>query len=207
MNNNLSEMFVEKEFSQEAKNNLNDKEYMLNYFLSVKAWKDATLRERFQGKKSNIINNKTVIVDFLKKEITENNEKICKDFDAWHNGICKNTIYGEKYGFWQKYVNMTFKYMYCRKGLFPEFDGVWAKCHCPIDSIIAEQLYNILVTMNYPKDELVLSKSISRSGSVNWNNINEEQYKKFQSQVNEFCKKEKITPLEFDFKYWAKINK
>ena len=90
-------------------------------------------------------------------------------------------------------------------GYFPQYDPLWTQCHCPIDSIIALTLYKILssdASYLVTASELSLIKSISVSGAISWNNLNEEQYELFQKQVKKICDKEMISFLEFDFLYW-----
>ena len=190
-------------FSKTAKNAINDKNFILEYCIVKRAWKDAVIREKF-NKESNIIKNKSNITAKIKNELLTHSEYICKNFDEWHNSFCELTDYGMRYGVWQKFINMIFKNLYCVKELFPEYDEVWNKCHCPIDTVISEQLYNQLKLLNAPEKELELSRKISRSNQITWNNISKENYIIFQNQVLHVCKQQNITPLQFDFKYWNK---
>lgn len=190
-------------FSRTAKAAISDKSYILEYCISKRAWKDAVIRERFNAN-SPIKKNKTAIISFIINELTNNSDAICKDFNEWHNNICKSADYGMRYGVWQKLINMAFKYLYCVKDLFPEYENVWSQCHCPIDSVIAGQLYKQLKLLGLPEDELELSRKIYLSNKITWNYISEIDYKKFQNQVLTICKQQNITPLQFDFKYWNK---
>lgn len=195
--------FINSQFSKRAKHELElkDKKFLIDYVLTKKAWRDATIRERFQ-KTSNIMVHKHEIIKILKNEITNNIDGICYDFDNWHKSICRIDDYDMRYGVWQKFINMTFKYLYCMKDLFPEFRSVWSKCHCPIDSIIAKRLNEQLKQIGASESDLELSYQIAHSGKTNWNSINEENYEKFQKQVQQVCAINCITPLEFDFVYW-----
>ena len=201
--------FFEEAFSKTMKTAIGAKsateEAVLDYCL-LKAWKDAALRERFNAG-SPIIANKEKIKLVLKQELLHS-DKIVSDFELWHSTLCKNGEYGMKYGIWQKFINMTFKYMFCCNvvaGYFPQYDSVWAKCHCPIDSIIAKITCELLSSdtqYSATAEELALVKSISVSGTVSWNTLNEEQYNLFQKQVKRICDRESVSPLEFDFLHW-----
>lgn len=193
-----------EEFSKVAKKKASerDREFLLDYGLK-KAWKDAVIHERLH-KPSSIIENKIAIGAILKAELVGNLSEIYRDFDGWHNDLCERTDYGMRYGIWQKFINMLFKYLYCMKELFPEFNDIWAKCHCPIDSIIAGNLRDQLLLLGVSKEELELSYRLSRSDQITWNYISKENYAKFQEQVQLVGKAQGISPLEFDFLYWKK---
>ena len=195
--------FINVVFSKEAKKKLaeNDREFLLDYILEKKAWIDATIYERKQ-KPSTIMSNKRMIITTLADEINSNAQEICRDFQNWHKKICRRTDFGMRYGVWQKFVNMTFKYLYCMKDLFPEFDSIWSQCHCPIDTIIAKSLNTQLQRIGASQAELELSYLISRSKKISWNNISEKNYETFQKQVLQVCEVDNITPLQFDFLYW-----
>lgn len=199
--NASKEYFYEHYFSSEAKKLSYNKQWILNYCIR-KAWVDATISERFK-KDSAIIANKDSIIAFVENELTNNQDYIFSNFNQWHNVVCKKTDFDMRYGVWQKLINMTFKYLYCVKETFPEFNDVWKECHCPIDTIISKQVYDQLVKMKIPTAELELSKKIAKSDSVvNWNNITKKDYYKLQSQIKQICDKERIYLLEFDFLYW-----
>ena len=188
-------------FSCEAKNAINNKEFIMNYCLKNRAWKDTVIREKFI-KESEVIKNKDNIIAILKNELVNNTTVICDDFDKWHDSLCSNNSYGMKYGLWQKFINMTFKNLFCVKTMFCEFDSIWDKCHCPIDTIISKSIYEQLKEMGVEKSELELSYKISQSDKeINWNNISQENYKKLQKQIGLICE-DSITPLQFDFLFW-----
>ncbi|MCM1224464.1 MAG: hypothetical protein NC548_59445 [Lachnospiraceae bacterium] len=201
---NISD-FIAEAFSVDAKKHLaaKDRDFLVDYLLEKKAWKDAVIYERLI-KSSAIIENRQKITAILKAELVNNVSEICRDFDGWHKRLCNRKDYGMRYGVWQKFINMTFKYLYCVKECFSEFNDIWSKCHCPIDSIIAKRLNERLSAMGSSQDTLALSKMISKSQIITWNNIGEENYEKFQEQVKIVCVAEGLTPLEFDFAYWQK---
>lgn len=188
-------------FGKAAKNRIDDKLYILDYCLTKRAWKDAVIREKFDPS-STILANKTTIINILKNELTSNVNEICNDFNNWHNKMCSITDYKMRYGVWQKFINMTFKNLYCVNDLFPEFKEIWSKCHCPVDTKIAKNLNTALKGLNLPVDELKLSYLISKSQQITWNNISRENYLEFQRQVNLVCGQENTSPLEFDFIRW-----
>lgn len=214
--------FVETQFSKKYKTNLckfseND---LLDYVLK-KAWVDTSMRERM-NKGSLVMANKLNILDFLKKEILTNT-LVIENFDLWHHATCSLTTYGMRYGLWQKLINMTFKYLFCINrltkkycpnypdGMFHQFNSIWDKCHCPIDSIISKSLYAKLIAYNstiapIAPIDLQLVKSISESGAINWNNINSTQYAKYRELMDIICKKESISHLTFDLLYWGIIK-
>lgn len=204
-----TEDFYKNFFSQAAKDG---KEERLDYCIK-KAWADATQRERFNGQRSEIIKNK----ESIKKILTEQIESIIKgeteiksstDYDNWHKAICLNKDYGMKYGIWQKFVNMTFKYMYCFNKIkrdFSDVDFVFKYCHCPIDSIIAQRAVTLCIVCGLtPSKEIV---SIARSEGRNWNNMSETEYKTVRKDIqaikNNFTvNNSNPTELEFDFLFW-----
>lgn len=55
-------------FSIAAKEKLNNKEFILDYCLRNRAWRDTVIREKF-NKDSEIIKNKDNIINILKDEI------------------------------------------------------------------------------------------------------------------------------------------
>lgn len=143
-------------FSKVAKSSIDNKNYILDYCLTKRAWKDAVIREKFNST-STIIKNKLDIIAILKKELVGNIVSICDNYDAWHDRICNITDYGMRYGVWQKFINMVFKNLYCVNKLFSGFKDIWSKCHCPIDTKIARVLNEKLNGLNIPTDELELS--------------------------------------------------
>ena len=163
---------------------------ILHYCIYAKAWNDAMQYERCVTN-SKIVPNRDLITRKLENELKNNLLYIENDFDAWHREMCVDTSYGMRCGVWQKLINMSFKYIYCarvKKDMLAQFDGVFAHCHCPIDSKIAER---ILKLMNEADARYGLIKSVSISGATNWNNI-------------DYAANENLTALEFDFVHWEK---
>ena len=205
--------FCENQFSKEAQK-MENTEDILDYCIR-KAWADATQRERFKGQKSKIIQNKDSITSILKKEI-ENLElfsnydvwhnEMCSRYDAWYNEAHSDTEHENTYGIWQKLINMTFKYMYCRYTKFPNID--FSKCHCPIDSIIAQRVVTLGIVCEVEISDKTVS--IARSGKTNWNNMEPSDYENVRKNIQDIIKEFKInnsdtrnpTELEFDFLFW-----
>lgn len=195
------EKFYNEYFSKQAQD-MEDPDNVLEYCLN-KAWADATQRERFNGKQSKIIQNKEKFVAILKDEI--NAGKFSPDYDTWHNHMCNNDDEGMTYGIWQKFINMTFKYMCC-SGKFPEIE--FSQCHCPIDSIIAQRADALCIVCGLERSEKM--KSIARSGKPNWNNMDTDEYGEVRKKIREITEKCTInnsdtvhpTELEFDFLLW-----
>ena len=200
--------FYNKFFSKEAKAG---KKEILGYCLD-KAWADATQRERFKGRQqSEIIKNKKEIIDALRTEIED--RKFSSDYDTWHNEVCSRNVHDMTYGIWQKFINMTFKYMYCfkqqHKDEISDFSDInFTNCHCPIDSVIAQRAVTLCLVCNEkPSDEIV---SIARSGDINWNNMRETQYRTVRENIQKIKNEFTInnpdtvhpTELEFDFLFW-----
>lgn len=185
--------FKENFFSKEAKN-LKDKDKLLDFCIK-KAWADAMQRERFKGRKnSEILQNSEAIKKQLKNEIERGN--YASDFDSWHKKTCGNSNFNMGVGLWQKFINMTFKYLYCVREYFSGIDFTF--CHCPIDSVIAKKLRE---KMKKGETGYELVDSIANSGKTNWNNIDYTQYLQFEEIV-----KGKTQPgmskLAFDFLNW-----
>jgi hypothetical protein len=72
-----------------------------------------------------------------------------KDFDEWHRGACERlaAIYGERgyksffVGHAQKWLNMTFKYIYVMgEQRLPGFGHLYDLCHMPLDNILMDSL-------------------------------------------------------------------
>ena len=178
-----------------------------------KAWADATIRERMEGRISPIIANAVSIKAMLNAELTPANIPIINaNFNFWHNRMCSDASYGMRYGIWQKFINMTFKYLYCFEALGSTHIGInWNECHCPIDSVIARRAAGLLLTYGIP-DPHNIATSIAKHGDrygVTWNNITNSapifQYNVFQDTINDLCLRQIPnipSKLFFDFLYW-----
>lgn len=196
--------FYKKYFSKAAKEG---KEVPLEYCIN-KAWADATQRERFNGQQSEIIKNKDKIKNYLENQIRD--RMFSNNYDEWHRRMCSQEEY-LPYGIWQKFINMTFKYMYCYRQCKDEkefYDIKFEDCHCPIDRVITKRADTLCIVCGLKKSEIMTS--IAESGENNWNNMNEEQYQEVRKKIREITEKCTInnsdtrhpTELEFDFLLW-----
>lgn len=194
--------FCKESFSRDTQKAENP-DVILDYCLR-KAWGDATQRERFKGQKSEIIKHKETLINILKAEIADRN--FVPDYDTWHHSMCSRVDYGMTYGIWQKFINMTFKYMYCRNDKFP--DIAFSHCHCPIDSIIAQRADTLCIAFGWSRSETMTS--IAKSGKINWNSLDQNQYQEVRAMIQTITQACTIhnssvthpTALEFDFLLW-----
>lgn len=103
----------------------------------------------------------------------------------------KNHTYVTRVGLTQKLINMTFKYLYVFQDEI-KLNIDFSKCHCPIDSIIFEELEK--------KTNIPLTKKYI------WSTINETDYNYLQDIIKDLIKDEELYNelgnLLFDFKYW-----
>lgn len=199
-----SQQFYDRTFSRTAKK-LNDDNALIEYCIN-KAWQDATIRERY-NKASEIIKNKTNIQQKLKIELSGDLSTLINNFDNWHQTLCENKDYGMRCGVWQKLINMTFKYIYVAnkcKNLLNKFEPIFPYLHCPVDSIIAKSVLENITNNELEIDEECLNiiSSISKSGEINFNNLNYKQYLIFQSAVKKLAKALNLSNLEYDILMW-----
>ena len=184
---------------------------ILGYCLS-KGWNDAIIRERFITSSPIVTNAKCIIDSFgdkLKEEIknASNSSGFVHSYDSWHNSMCSSKEYGMRYGIWQKFINMTLKYLYCFKDVRTVPDCIpWNDLHCPIDSVIAKQLLGLMQHDCIP-DTRRLVESICFNGEygVSWNSIAEEEYQHVQTIIANLCRRDSIpSKLFFDYIYWER---
>jgi hypothetical protein len=81
--------------------------------------------------------------------VRDMNAAVQRDFDEWHRGACERlaAIYGEcgytsfRVGHAQKWLNMTFKYIYVMgERRLPGFGHLYELCHVPLDNILIDAL-------------------------------------------------------------------
>lgn len=180
-------------------------EDILDYCLK-KGWRDAIIYERLKSKQgSKVVANAESIVYSLRCKMLQNDAKFVTDYDSWHKSICLSADYGMKPGIWQKFINMTLKYLYCFKDVPTVTANVpWNDLHCPIDSVIAEKALDLMKHYCIPDSEgLIESISNNGLGGVNWNNISINHYNCVQEIVDDLCSRGGIpSKLFFDFIYW-----
>lgn len=116
-----------------------------------------------------------------------------------------------KYGNIQKLVNMTAKYMYISSYNNMDMKKRFGKCDCPIDSIISKKIFDKCSEENlifrekqhFPESYNNSKKSIkSFFYSLSFSKLSESDYLFCQEMLRDYCELKKISPLEFDYKYW-----
>lgn len=116
-----------------------------------------------------------------------------------------------KYGNIQKLVNMTAKYMYISSYNNIHMKNRFKNCDCPIDSIISKKIYDKCVEENlkfqdkehFPKEYTNTKKNIrSFFYYLSFSKLSESDYLFCQEMLRDYCELKKISPLEFDYKYW-----
>ena len=170
---------------------------------SNRAYRDMSRTIRFDNfSKDDRVKLKKEVNSFLNTEIKKLvNGSITseKEFDKWHEQLCKKIIDEYKkskiqlsYGQAQKWVNMTIKYLYMLN--IHTFDNVFFFFHVPVDNYIFKAV----------KDELKIKKPTKKSWS-RWDNY--EEYLKYQNDIRKNLKKEKkeISPLRWEFKNWLDV--
>ena len=159
----LKNQFIELTFSKAWQKKLDEKSYtddgLINYCLS-KAWPDAIIyvRKKNSPSDSTILANGEEIKQRLFDAISTS--AWGNDFDAWHDNMCSNTDFGMKYGVWQKFINMSFKYIYCiNDKLNNPITLDFENCHIPLDD-------NTLLWCS--------NKGITNITA--WNNVSQDEY-------------------------------
>ena len=158
----LKNQFIELTFRKAWQKKLDEKSYsddeLINYCLS-KAWPDAIIyvRKKNSPSDSTILANAKEIKQRLFKAISTS--AWGDDFDTWHDNMCSNTDFEMRYGVWQKFINMSFKYIYCindklNKPITLDFKN----CHIPLDDNTLlwcsnKGITNITAWNNVPRDE------------------------------------------------------
>jgi len=118
-------------------------------------------------------------------------------FDIWHEESCQmlvdhyNSGYRLTIGQAQKWINMTFKYIFTMgEERIPGFEGFYSFCHIPLDSIILEELEKPPYLIKNP-------------WKVAWSKINHYgEYLDYQKRVREMSAP--IAPLEMEFDLFMK---
>ena len=146
-----------------------------------------------------IENNEKITIDVKKHLFDEFQNvntltiKTQKDFDIWHLQQCEaltrlyslNNYNSFHIGQAQKWINMTFKYVYSYGNKYLDgYDKLYQFCHVPLDNILIKELK----TFNPPKLK------------TSWSRINNyETYLEYQSWF-----RDKFTdlPLDVEFRLW-----
>ena len=188
----LKNQFIELTFSTAWQKKLDEKSYsdndLIKYCLS-KAWQDAIIyvRKKKAPSDSTILKNAEVIKQLLFENITasawEDN-----DFDTWHDNMCSNTDFGMRYGVWQKFINMSFKYIYCiNHKLDNPITLDFKKCHIPLDD-----------------NTLLWCRNKGITDITAWNKVNQNQYILIRDGIrNEIQSNSNVdSALQFEFLVW-----
>lgn len=119
-------------------------------------------------------------------------------FDCGHRALCEEICKAYcEYGYnkfnigqAQKWINMTFKYIYTlgkeRISGFENFEKIYSFCHVPIDNILIEKLF--AADYKFPVPE------------SSWSRINDyDEYLKYQTLIRESFN---LPPLDVEFHLW-----
>lgn len=168
----LKNQFIELTFNKEWKKELSENSYrdedLIKYCLG-KAWPDAIIyvRKKNSPSDSTIIANAEKIKKRLLTAITS--EAWGDNFDDWHDEMCSNTDFGMRYGVWQKFINMSFKYIYCiNDKLKNPITLDFKECHIPLDD-----------------NTLLWCRNKGITDITAWNNVNQNQYKDIRNGIRE----------------------
>ena len=187
----LKNQFIKLTFSRVWQKKLDEKSYsdndLIKYCLS-KAWPDAIIyvRKKNSPNDSIILANAEGIKQRLFDDITASAWN--DNFDAWHDNMCSNTDFGMRFGVWQKFINMSFKYIYCiNDKLDNPITLDFKKCHIPLDD-----------------NTLLWCKSKGVTDITTWNNVNQNQYILIRDGVrNEIENNSNVdNALQLEFLVW-----
>lgn len=125
-------------------------------------------------------------------KLEDSKPKTQEEFDRWHKQTClklkdiyaNNDFEEFSIGQAQKWVNMTFKYIFCiGENRLEGYSDVYKYCHVPIDNIILEK---------------VIKLGVPRFGCP-WSRLND--YDKYITFQKWFRGKQDL-PLDAEFKLW-----
>jgi hypothetical protein len=114
------------------------------------------------------------------------------EFDDWHRDTCRRLclLYTDKSfsafsaGHAQKWINMTFKYIYLMKGRVEGFDHLYGFCHVPLDNILLGEL---------KKHELPVP-------NVAWSKLSYREYMEAQNWLRQHFTQTSL--LDVEFRLW-----
>lgn len=209
---------------------MEDNKTMQDYlfdFAYGEALRDATLMKSFAGEKAylkNCCEGKKVVREYVDGILSGSQEKT---FDATENAVEEafNNFIEDNggnqeftFGNAQKLINMTVKYMFLSaytQDDYNSFRELFADCHCPMDSIMCQIVKDVfdrdvsedaeIIKQNYKDGRKTWKSKLN----VPWSGMKKDEdgrvpveYACFQEIVEYLAKKEKIYPIEFDYKYW-----
>lgn len=177
-------LITEKNLFIEAMN-MSDKELSLknedDYYVALgKAFDDAfnqyarRKREKYATKKGKLMEDvlKRIFSYFKNKE---DSFELC--FSECIK-LSKKIFDNRSYGMAQKFVNMSFKYLYCFSDV-EEFECKFEKCHMPLDKYTIKWVRNLKC-----KD---VNKGLSKIDNA-WSKIDEKLYNSIQELINKTLK-------------------
>ncbi len=135
------------------------------------------------------------------------------DFDNWmKERITATSVEHMTPGLWQKIYNITLKYIYTIKLVFPTHFGEYSEellrnFHCPIDSIIClillEKMRYYRESLDGYEEKYTLVEALSHSANGGWNALDYQKYKKVQDTIKSVCEQENLSSnMLFDITYW-----
>jgi len=187
----LKEQFIELTFSKDWKQRLCQGAYtdneLIRYCLD-KSWPDAIIYVRKKNTPNDItiVEHAKEIKDILFDCIirhTWNN-----DFDAWHDELCQKTDFGMRYGVWQKFINIVFKYIFCINDKLENPISVdLNQCHLPLDD-----------------NTLLWCRNKGFTTITSWNYISQEEYITIRENIQKFLEsnEEIKSAVLIDFLVW-----
>ena len=191
------------------------------------AMHDAILLRAFVGKKDWIVkvedakNHLQKYVDFILNNKFQSQDEHDSFFIEIANDICK-TINAKKpsfaedvfsFGNAQKLINIVAKHTYSFCYLTPELRENFRYCHCPLDSIMLNEVwkrYKENLGEEKRKETLKSTEFFCKS----WGNEGQngdiqpkicefpERYLKYQTAIREIIGEENLFPIEFDYIVW-----
>lgn len=187
----LKNQFIEKMFKNEWVRKIENGNFidddLLRYCLD-KAWPDAIIYVRKKNSQNDetILNSVEDIKNLVFSEIKQNSYQ--KNYDQWHDDMCKNTTFGMRYGVWQKYINMCFKYIYCiNDKLKNPINFDFNNCHMPLDD-----------------NSLLWCRNNEITTIEAWNNISRDEYINIRDGIKNYLRGNKNidNALQIDFIVW-----
>lgn len=196
-------------------------------FVYTFAMRDATMQKAYYEEGKQVDKKKLLKCDDAKKEVIKyidgifDNEYIGfyetanKVVDAFGKFL-KNDNPTFSFGNAQKLINMCAKYYYVSIRGNETLKKNFSVCHCPMDKIIVDIVIKKLDAYEKKNGSDDRIKGFKKKHTVNgdkeitwksylkqpWSKADKKQYELFQDIVLYLCEKERLTPLEFDYKYW-----
>lgn len=179
ISDNLYEFLVTSHFGVDLQNCADDKEVIKGCVF--RAFRDLSRRVPY----------KYSVTQLAEMKKTENLEEAKKFNALWKN----NEEF--TYGLSQKWVNMTFKYLYLLGKCSIQND----KLDVPIDSYIIR-------AANASEDDNYYGLDINWGKSLVWSKLNDKEYKEFQERIeNKIKEKDYKTKIDWECKAWIEQAK